>query len=205
MAEGSEAVPEEKKETLTELFARLDKLDDDFEKAKETAAKTSTRMAFLMQDFLSSFRVSHDDWNTVDDAVELVAKAERIVVVTGAGISVSAGIPDFRSKTGIYSMVKDKLEDPHDLFNLDFFLRDPTFYFEAKYSIWPQQTPGKPPRFKPTLTHEFLAELDKRGKLLRNYTQNIDTLERIAGVSEERVIAFTARWRLPLVSVARCK
>ena len=39
-----------------------------------------------------------------------------------------------------------------------------------------------PGQFTPSLCHRFIAHLDKQGKLLRNYTQNIDTLEQVAGI-----------------------
>ncbi|KZO90205.1 DHS-like NAD/FAD-binding domain-containing protein [Calocera viscosa TUFC12733] len=113
-----------------------------------------------------------------------VARARRVVVVTGAGISCSCGIPDFRSSDGLYNLVKSRYPDVvlkgRDLFDASLF-RSPestalfyTFMAELKAAIDAAQ---------PSRTHEFLKVLDRRGKLLRSYTQNIDGLEQRAGLS----------------------
>ncbi|KAJ7040395.1 DHS-like NAD/FAD-binding domain-containing protein [Mycena alexandri] len=112
-----------------------------------------------------------------------VAKCKKIVVVTGAGISCSSGIPDFRSSDGLYALVKEKYPDVvlkgRDLFDASLF-RDPTstavfhtFIAQLKQSI-DAAAPGP--------THHFLQLLDSKNKLLRSYTQNIDGLEARAGL-----------------------
>ncbi|CAE6385707.1 unnamed protein product [Rhizoctonia solani] len=112
-----------------------------------------------------------------------VAKARRIVVVTGAGISCSSGIPDFRSSDGLYNLVKERYPDVvmkgRDLFDASLF-RDPgsaavfyTFMAELKTQI---------DSAHPAPVHDFLAMLHDKGKLLRSYTQNIDGLEERAGL-----------------------
>ena len=54
-----------------------------------------------------------DNVNTLDDVVTLIQNSNNIIVLAGAGISTSCGIPDFRSDTGIYSMLADwGLDDP---------------------------------------------------------------------------------------------
>ncbi|KAM3188192.1 hypothetical protein ACTXT7_000771 [Hymenolepis weldensis] len=97
-----------------------------------------------------------------------------------AGISVSCGIPDFRSSGGIYARLKreyPQLSRPEDMFDFDVFKSDPRpFYSFAKDNF--------PGRFKPSITHQFIRSLERRSKLLQNYTQNIDTLERVAGISK---------------------
>ncbi|KAJ3319923.1 NAD-dependent protein deacetylase sirtuin-1 [Boothiomyces sp. JEL0866] len=115
-------------------------------------------------------------YNTFDDVVELIKKSKNIVVLTGAGVSVSCGIPDFRSKNGIYSRLSEfELSDPQEMFDLEYFkFRPETFYSFAK-EIYPSN-------FKPSPSHMFIKKLEEQGKLLRNYTQNIDTLENIAGI-----------------------
>ncbi|KZT57871.1 DHS-like NAD/FAD-binding domain-containing protein [Calocera cornea HHB12733] len=113
-----------------------------------------------------------------------VARARRVIVVTGAGISCSSGIPDFRSSDGLYSLVKARYPSVvlkgRDLFDASLF-RSPdstalfyTFMAELKAAIDAAQ---------PSRTHEFLKALDGRGKLLRSYTQNIDGLEQRVGIS----------------------
>ncbi|KAJ3343984.1 NAD-dependent histone deacetylase sir2, partial [Kappamyces sp. JEL0680] len=120
--------------------------------------------------------------STFLDAVELINKAQNIVVLTGAGVSVSCGIPDFRSKNGIYSRLAEfELSDPQEMFDLAYFkFRPETFYSFAK-EIYPSN-------FKPSPSHMFIKMLQDKGKLLRNYTQNIDTLENLAGIKPEKLV-----------------
>ncbi|KAH9835915.1 DHS-like NAD/FAD-binding domain-containing protein [Rhodofomes roseus] len=112
-----------------------------------------------------------------------VAKCKKILVVTGAGISCSCGIPDFRSSDGLYALVKQQYPDAilkgRDLFDASLF-RDPTstsvfytFISQLKRSI---------DSASPSPTHRFLKTLDTKRKLLRSYTQNIDALEEKAGL-----------------------
>ncbi|KAF8807800.1 DHS-like NAD/FAD-binding domain-containing protein [Phlegmacium glaucopus] len=112
-----------------------------------------------------------------------VAKGKKIVVVTGAGISCSSGIPDFRSSDGLYALVKERYPDVvlkgRDLFDASLF-RDPTstavfytFIARLKRSI---------DAATPTPTHRFIKALDTKKKLLRSYTQNIDGLEAQVGL-----------------------
>lgn len=100
------------------------------------------------------------------------------MVLTGAGISVSCGIPDFRSKDGLYSRVAKvfpDLRDPQSVFDIRLFRRDPRPFFLTAKELYPGQ-------FEPSLSHRFIRKLEQRGQLLRNYSQNIDTLETIAGI-----------------------
>ncbi|PSR82593.1 hypothetical protein PHLCEN_2v6026 [Hermanssonia centrifuga] len=69
-------------------------------------------------------------YNTIDDAVDLIRKANHILILTGAGISVSCGIPDFRSRNGLYSMLQQKgeyeLDDPQQMFDINYFRENPS-------------------------------------------------------------------------------
>lgn len=67
-------------------------------------------------------------YNTIDDAVSLLKKSKNIMVITGAGISTSLGIPDFRSRnTGFYSQLLARgFESPEDVFDIENFDHDPT-------------------------------------------------------------------------------
>ena len=108
---------------------------------------------------------------------------KRIVVMTGAGISTSAGIPDFRSPdTGLYANLA-RLDLPYAeaVFDISYFRQNPDpFYVLAK-----ELYPGK---FFPTVSHAFVALLDEKSLLMKLFTQNIDCLERRAGVSGDKII-----------------
>lgn len=125
-------------------------------------------------------------YNTIDDAVYLMKKSRNIVVLTGAGISTSLGIPDFRSKeTGLYSQLEKLglgINDPQEVFNIDIFRDDPTIFFSVAKDILPD-TKGL---YSPT--HAFIAKLQNMGKLLTNYSQNIDNIEANAGIKPEKLI-----------------
>jgi NAD+-dependent protein deacetylase SIR2 len=124
-------------------------------------------------------------FNTVDDAVDLLKKSRNIIVLTGAGISTSLGIPDFRSKgTGLYSKLEHLgLSDPQEVFDIATFKEDPTIFFSVAKDILPSATSS---RYSPT--HKFIAMLQDQGKLLTNYTQNIDNIETYAGVRPEKMV-----------------
>ena len=110
--------------------------------------------------------------------------AKNIIVMVGAGISVSAGIPDFRSPgTGLYSQLESyNLPYPEAIFSLDFFKKNPKPFYTLAKEIYPGS-------HQPTPTHYFLKLLADKKKLLRIFTQNIDSLESIAGLNPELIVA----------------
>ncbi|KAJ3244853.1 NAD-dependent protein deacetylase sirtuin-2 [Chytriomyces hyalinus] len=110
-------------------------------------------------------------------------KLRRIVVMTGAGISTSAGIPDFRSpSTGLYAnLAKYNLPYPEAVFSINFFRKSPQPFFTLAKELYPGC-------FRPTVCHYFIRLLAEEGMLLRCYTQNIDTLERVAGIDESYLV-----------------
>ncbi|PWY80617.1 chromatin regulatory protein sir2 [Aspergillus heteromorphus CBS 117.55] len=122
-------------------------------------------------------------YNTIDDAVKLLQESKNIVVLTGAGISTSLGIPDFRSKdTGLYSQLAHLgLSDPQEVFDIHVFREDPSIFFSIAKDILPTEK-----KFSPT--HAFIRLLQDKGKLLTNYTQNIDNIEANAGVLPENIV-----------------
>jgi NAD-dependent deacetylase len=94
------------------------------------------------------------------------------VALTGAGVSVPSGIPDFRTpETGLWANV-----DPMEVAHIDVFERDParfwSYYRPRFHSLGDK---------RPNAAHEALAELERRGLLAGTITQNIDRLHRAAG------------------------
>jgi NAD-dependent deacetylase sirtuin 2 len=132
-------------------------------------------------------------------------KYKRIIVLTGAGISTAAGIPDFRSRTGLYELshVFPHLTSPWAVFDYNFFKQDPHpfYYLVRKMMLRPptatadgivadaaSPTSSCFASYEPTTTHKFLRLLDEKGVLLRVYTQNVDCMEFAAGLSASRLV-----------------
>lgn len=104
-------------------------------------------------------------------------------------ISTNLGIPDFRSKrTGFYAQMREKgFDSPEDIFDIHTFDTDPSPFYQ--YSGQTLPAPGKT-----TPTHAFIKMLYDRGRLLTNYTQNIDNLESSIGLPKEKVIQCHGSW-----------
>ncbi|KAH0517030.1 NAD-dependent protein deacetylase sirtuin-1 [Microtus ochrogaster] len=78
-------------------------------------------------------RKKRKDVNTIEDAVKLLQECKKIIVLTGAGVSVSCGIPDFRSRDGIYARLAvdfPDLPDPQAMFDIEYFRKDPRPFFK---------------------------------------------------------------------------
>ncbi|RKP15197.1 DHS-like NAD/FAD-binding domain-containing protein, partial [Piptocephalis cylindrospora] len=107
----------------------------------------------------------------------------KIIVLTGAGISTAAGIPDFRTPgTGLYDNLQQyDLPYAEAIFDIDYFRRKPEPFYALAKALYPGN-------FTPTLSHYFIRMLADQGILLRQYTQNIDTLERRAGMLDEWLV-----------------
>ncbi|KID85195.1 NAD-dependent deacetylase sirtuin-2 [Metarhizium guizhouense ARSEF 977] len=111
------------------------------------------------------------------------SKQRKVVVLTGAGISTAAGIPDFRSpKTGLYNnLARLNLPYAEAVFDMAYFRAHP----EPFYVLARELYPGK---FHPTVSHAFIKLLDDKGMLQMLFTQNIDCLERRAGVPADKIV-----------------
>lgn len=116
----------------------------------------------------------------LDRARELMNRSQRIVVLTGAGISTDSGIPDFRGPQGVWT------RDPkaERLSDIRYYVADP----EVRRLSWQSRLAHPAWSAQPNLGHRALVELERRGKLHALVTQNIDGLHRRAGNSAERVI-----------------
>lgn len=113
-------------------------------------------------------------------------KVKNISFLLGAGASTSAGIPDFRSESGLYNKIKTKmgLEKPENLFDITYFKQNPEkFYYYVKHISTAEYD-----KYNPTVTHKFIKIIENKNMLNLVYTQNIDSLEIKAGVSEHKVI-----------------
>jgi NAD-dependent deacetylase len=110
--------------------------------------------------------------SAVERLAALVRESRCTVALTGAGISVPSGIPDFRSPgTGLWEKV-----DPMEVAHIEVFDRDPQrfwSYYRPRFGM----LDGK----QPNPAHEALAELESRGMLEAVITQNIDRLHSKAG------------------------
>jgi hypothetical protein len=95
-----------------------------------------------------------------------IRNAQRILVLSGAGVSVAAGIPDFRTPgTGLYdNLQKYNLPYAEAVFDIQYYQMNPHPFIKLASELWPD-------RHRPTLTHSFIALLAEKQLLLRNYTQ----------------------------------
>jgi NAD-dependent deacetylase len=109
-----------------------------------------------------------------------ISSADRVVVLTGAGISTDSGIPDFRGPQGVWT--KNPLAEK--LSNIHYYLADP----EVRKASWQNRLASPAWRAKPNAGHLSIVHLEERGKLHALITQNIDELHQLAGNSPARVI-----------------
>ncbi len=113
----------------------------------------------------------------VDRLYGMIEGAKRIVFFGGAGVSTESGIPDFRSKDGLYNQHDVRFENytPEYLLSHTCLVREPEVFFEFYRQKMDTRT------IEPNITHFFLAELERRKKLTAVVTQNIDGLHQKAG------------------------
>jgi NAD-dependent deacetylase len=108
----------------------------------------------------------------VERLAELLGRSRRAVALTGAGVSVPSGIPDFRTpETGLWAKV-----DPMEVAHVSVFEADPErfwSYYRPRFQALGDKQPNR--------AHEALAELERRGLIEGVITQNVDRLHRAAG------------------------
>ena len=122
------------------------------------------------------------------DQVRLwIDDAERIVVLTGAGISTDSGIPDFRGPQGIWTKDPKAEKSAH----IDVYMSDP----EVRKRSWQTRIGWMERQTEPNAGHRAVVELERRGKLHTLVTQNIDELHQRAGSDPERVIEIHGTMR----------
>lgn len=126
--------------------------------------------------------------NEISTLSDLILRAKKVVIFTGAGISTESGIHDFRSPGGIWEKY-----DPNELVFQKFVSSETSRekYWEFVKTVWPTMLSAQP-----NAGHYAIAELYRIGKLDCVITQNIDGLHQKAGVPDEEVIELhgTFRW-----------
>lgn len=139
---------------------------------------------------------SDRNW-TIDDVVRHLSSPEikQVMIMAGAGISTPSGIPDFRtSGSGLYDNLKQyNLPYAEAIFELNYFLRNPQPFFMLAKEL------HRPGHYKPNIVHYFCLLMHKKRKLLRMYTQNIDGLEKMAGIPSDKLVEAHGTF-----STARC-
>ncbi|MBO0799887.1 MAG: Sir2 family NAD-dependent protein deacetylase, partial [Blastocatellia bacterium] len=114
----------------------------------------------------------------LSEAIELIARSNRIVGFTGAGISTESGIPDFRSANGVWA--NNRMIEYGEFISSRAGRIE---YWRQKAAIWPEMRDALP-----NAGHRAFVELERRSKLRALITQNIDGLHQRAGNSPELVI-----------------
>jgi NAD-dependent deacetylase len=127
--------------------------------------------------------------SNAERVADLLRSAESAVVLTGAGISVPSGIPDFRSPgTGLWEKV-----DPMEVAHIDAWRRDPDRFWSFYGQRFASLTDTRP-----NAAHVAVAELERRGLVRGVITQNIDRLHRMAGSERLVEIHGSIEWSVCL-------
>ena len=116
----------------------------------------------------------------VDDARDLVRSSQRIVVLTGAGISTDSGIADYRGPNGLWT----KNPKAERVSNISYYLNDP----EVRKLSWQHRLGSPIWDAAPNDGHRALVGLERQGRLDTLVTQNVDGLHHLAGNSPERIV-----------------
>ena len=124
----------------------------------------------------------------IERARQMVQRAQRIVVFTGAGISTDSGIPDFRGPNGVWT----KNPAAEKASTLQHYLADP----ELRKLAWQNRLHSPAWAAQPNAAHLAIVELERRGQLAAVVTQNIDELHQRAGSDPAKVIEVhgTMHW-----------
>lgn len=132
-----------------------------------------------------------------------VAQAQRVVVLTGAGISTDSGIPDFRGPQGVWT----RNPAAEKLATLQNYLAEP----EVRRAAWRARLDSPAWTARPNAGHKALLALERQGRLLALITQNIDGLHQMAGHAHDRVIevhgtihgvtCWSCGWKAPMRDV----
>lgn len=181
----SSSIKRRKDETLNELLSLKPKqLIGDLKKVKEAKGKRKPRLkykppsdtVFPLDEYLNE--AAKKSAKDASFLVHVLKHSRRIICIQGAGVSVAAGIPDFRSENGLFSTLKGKSANLHsgkDL--LDFNLVYSSTSMSILFNNLMNNLYMLSDKCTPTPFHRFVNSLAEGGQLKRLYTQNIDGLE----------------------------
>jgi NAD-dependent protein deacetylase/lipoamidase len=116
-----------------------------------------------------------------------IEAAERVVVLTGAGVSTESGIPDFRGPQGVWTRNPEAEKQS----TIQHYVADP----EVRRRAWRSRLESPAWSAQPNAGHRALVALERRGKLDTLITQNIDGLPQAAGSSPEPVVGVHGTMR----------
>jgi NAD-dependent deacetylase len=116
----------------------------------------------------------------IDAVRQWIDSTQRVVVLTGAGISTDSGIPDFRGPQGLWT----RNPAAEKLSTIQNYLADPVL----RQEVWQSRLAHSAWSARPNAGHRALVALERRGKLHALITQNVDELHQIAGNSPDKVI-----------------
>lgn len=184
-------------------------------KLKDNEQSTSSSFPNLYQKFVTGFDAILQNLVSEEQLIKSILssfniegiatyinekKPSNVIFMVGAGISTSAGIPDFRTAgTGLYdNLTKFKLPDPQAVFSINFFKEDPEPFYTLARKLFNDNV-------HPTLSHYLIRLFDKKKMLRRCYTQNIDSLEYAAGVSENRIVTAHGSYQTTTCQKSSCK
>jgi len=136
----------------------------------------------------------------LDVIAELIRRAQRIVILTGAGISTESGIPDFRGPQGVWT----KNPDAEKTATLQYYVADP----EVRKKSWRNRLESPLWDAEPNAGHRAIADFETKAGLHTLVTQNIDGLHHKAGSSPELIVEIHGNvrevkclgctWRAPM-------
>jgi NAD-dependent SIR2 family protein deacetylase len=139
--------------------------------------------------------------NKYEEIINLLKtnQLKNITFITGAGISTSAGIPDFRSSNGLFAQTQKKynLSNPAQFFQISLFYQHPEYFYDFCKNVEKQIN-----SCKPTKAHLFQGFLCKKGLVRRIFTQNVDGLEIKAGCPKE--LCTFAHGRIDVAGCPEC-
>src|SRR5437763_215642 len=123
----------------------------------------------------------------IEDARNWIKQSQRVVVLTGAGISAESGIPDFRGPQGVWT----KNPEAEKMATLQYYVSDP----EVRKRSWRSRLENPAWRASPNPGHLALVDLERQGKLHTLVTQNVDELHQQAGTDPAKVVELHGTMR----------